>query len=215
MSPQDTPELHPVPQSTSPSALSGLGLPWGAVPVPGHTVGEEPFCNSSLKLSDTAPAVFPLAGFSHHCFPSVQLPPPAELLRAGPASPQTLRADPAIASPQGGSRLPSEPLLRAGPASPQGGSGLPSEPPLRAGSAMFRGQRAWFSQSVSPGLRGLWGEWARTTAKSRGAPGHRAGRNPRGNWEEHSLVTTQGELEGEHSPVVPQQDTAVGAVTPS
>lgn len=46
-------------------------------------------------------------------------------------------------------------------------------------------------------------------AKSGGAPGHRAGRSPRGNWEGNNPVTTRGIRRGD-SPIIPQQGTAVG-----
>lgn len=144
-----------------------------------------------LPLTAVPALISPQGGSHLPPSPSRPFPPPfqplrAVPLRAVPACPQPLTAAPAIVSPQGGSCLlstPSRPFppsfpLRAVPASfppphgrsPQGGSCLLSSssrsfplssPPRAAPAAMFRGHRAWFSQSVSPGPRGLWGEGAR------------------------------------------------------
>lgn len=159
--------------------------------MPGHTVREEPFPNIQPKAPDDLPLVgsshhrFPSGPPAPQAVHAIVSPQGRSHL---PPAPQAV---PAIFSPQGCScfppapqgrsrhRLPSgpfqappkppravpaslEPLMDV-PTSPQPLRAVPGSPqPLRAvPAAMFRGHRAWFSQSVSPGPRGLWGEGSR------------------------------------------------------
>ncbi|XP_039578744.1 telomere repeats-binding bouquet formation protein 2 isoform X2 [Passer montanus] len=92
------------------------------------------------------------------------------------------------------------------PSSPSPSGPFPSGrlPPRCSADSVLGSRRA------SARARGGCGVRGQTTAKSRGAPGHGAGRNPPGVWQGQSPVTAQGELGGEQSPIGAQQGTAAG-----